>query len=145
MPAMNGGMQRRIGKLPKTSELAQPQGSGYYGGSHAGFGRRQPTPLSNGMFGIGSIYGDGKLHYYGDNEGQANLPAHGIYGTSLGNTAVEAQISDIAIPGSGSPSYYAATESHLFGDKSSLFGGVTTAQAVGVAALVAAICVMYRK
>ena len=116
---MNVGMQRRIGKLPKTPELAQPGGSGYYGGSHAGFRGRRPTPTSHGLFGPGSIYGDGQLHYYGNSEGQSGLPASGIYGTNIGYAGIDldAQVAAIAIPGSGSPAYEAASEGHLFGDE----------------------------
>ena len=135
---MNVGMQRRIGKLPKTPELDYHSGSSYYGGTHAGWnvgkGNRKspPTTISNGMFGIGSIYGDGKLHYYGDDEGQANLPPEGIYGTTLGHYGMDAQVAAIAIPGSGSASYQVATEDHLFGDGTTSESFVTTQTALAI-------------
>ena len=74
MPMMNVGMQRRIGKLPKTPEYGTPAGSGYYGYGHRGFGNRRPTPTSPGFFGLGStLYGDGKVHIYG-NDGNSAYP-----------------------------------------------------------------------
>tara|TARA_B000000557_G_scaffold259308_1_gene254964 strand:+ start:486 stop:932 length:447 start_codon:yes stop_codon:yes gene_type:complete len=121
MPMMNVGMQRRIGKLPKTPEYGTPAGSGYYGYGHRGFGNRRPTPTSPGFFGLGStLYGDGKVHIYG-NDGNSALPANGIYGTTIGYAGIDldSQVASISIPGDGSAAYPPLdqpTESTLFGD-----------------------------
>ena len=59
---------------------------------------RTPTPTSKGFFGVhgfGSAAGDGKLHYFGNGPGQADLPADGFYG--LGNTAMMSQAADMLI------------------------------------------------
>ena len=76
MPMMNIGMQRRIGKLPKTAEIESVSRSGYYGYSHAGYKGRKPTPRYEGFFGIGS-------GYYGNApEAAKDLPASGFYGAN---------------------------------------------------------------
>ena len=82
MPAMNVAMQRRIGVLPKTPEYV-PGGrtAGYYGYGHQGF-KVRPTPQFTGFFGLGSHNGDGKLHYFGNGEGQSGLPSNGFYGAT---------------------------------------------------------------
>ena len=82
MPAMNVAMQRRIGTLPRTPEYV-PGGrtAGYYGYGHQGF-KVRPTPQFEGFFGLGTANGDGKLHYFGNGEGQANLPSVGFYGAT---------------------------------------------------------------
>ncbi len=77
MAKMSIAMQRRIGALPKTGNglgnVAQP---GYYG-YDAGFrGNRRPTPIAEGMFGIGAV------NYYGNDEGQQDLAAPGFYGVT---------------------------------------------------------------
>ena len=76
MPMMNIGMQRRIGKLPKTAEYESVSKSGYFGYSHRGYKGRQPTPRYEGFFGIGS-------GWYGDDEkAQGDLPVNGFYGAT---------------------------------------------------------------
>jgi len=82
MPAMNVAMQRRTGTLIRTPDNV-PGGrtAGYYGYGHQGF-KVRPTPQFEGFFGLGSAHGDGKLHYFGNGEGQANLPSNGFYGAT---------------------------------------------------------------
>ena len=76
MPNMNIGLQRRIGKLPRTPEIESTSRSGYFGYSHAGFKGQRPTPRYEGFFGIGS-------GYYGNApEAQKDLPVQGFYGAT---------------------------------------------------------------
>ena len=97
MPAMNVGMQRRVGKLPKTPEFLSYKGH-TYGNTHRGYGLRRPTPTSEGFFGLGSMAsGDGKLHYYGNGEGQSDLPMHGFYG--IGSAELDYQAGNMLIDG----------------------------------------------
>lgn len=93
---MNTGIQRRIGKLPKTPDMLT-YGGHIYGNTHRPFIGRRPTPTSDGFFGFGSMHGDGKLHYFGDGPGQADLPMHGFYG--LGNAELEYQAANMLIDG----------------------------------------------
>jgi len=97
MSAMNLATQKRLGRLPKTEDTLSYKGH-TYGNTHRGFGMRNPTPTSKGFFGVhgfGSAAGDGKLHYFGNGPGQADLPADGFYG--LGNTAMMSQAADMLI------------------------------------------------
>ena len=97
MSAMNLATQKRLGRLPKTEDTLSYKGH-TYGNTHRGFGMRNPTPTSKGFFGVhgfGSAGGDGKLHYFGNGPGQADLPADGFYG--LGNTAMMSQAADMLI------------------------------------------------
>lgn len=97
MSAMNLATQKRLGRLPKTEDTLSYKGH-TYGNTHRGFGMRTPTPTSKGFFGVhgfGSAAGDGKLHYFGNGPGQADLPADGFYG--LGNTAMMSQAADMLI------------------------------------------------
>ena len=113
MPAMNVGMQRRVGKLPKTPESLSYKGH-TYGNTHRGYGLRRPTPTSEGFFGLGSMAnGDGKLHYYGNGEGQSDLPMHGFYG--IGSAELDYQAGNMLIDGAVShnpthetPGFYGA-------------------------------------
>lgn len=86
MPAMNTGLQRRIGRLPKTEDLMNTRASIFGNNTHRGYGGRTPTPTSPGFFGLGghsgTEHGDGKLHIYG-NDGVGVLPSPGVYG--IGN------------------------------------------------------------
>jgi len=87
MPAMNTGLQRRIGKLPKTENMIDTPASIFGNNTHAGYGGRVPTPTSPGFFGLGGHssdpkMGDGKFHIYG-NDGIGVLPSPGVYG--IGN------------------------------------------------------------
>ena len=71
MPAMNTGLQRRIGRLPKTEDMLPSPKSLFGNSTHGGYMGRRPTPTSNGFFGLGSAHvsnemGDGKLHIYGN-------------------------------------------------------------------------------
>ena len=94
---MNLATQKRLGRLPKTEDTLSYKGH-TYGNTHRGFGMRNPTPTSKGFFGVhgfGSAAGDGKLHYFGNGPGQADLPADGFYG--LGNTAMMSQAADMLI------------------------------------------------
>jgi len=76
MPNMNIGLQRRIGKLPRTPEIESTSRSGYFGYSHAGYKGQRPTPRYEGFFGIGS-------GYYGNApEAQKDLPVQGFYGAT---------------------------------------------------------------
>jgi len=97
MSAMNLATQKRLGRLPKTEDTLSYKGH-TYGNTHRGFGMRTPTPTSKGFFGVhgfGSAAGDGKLHYFGNGPGQADLPADGFYG--LGNSAMMSQAADMLI------------------------------------------------
>lgn len=96
MPAMNVGIQRRLGKLPKTPDMLTYSGH-TYGNTHRGYMGRRPTPTSEGFFGLGSAAGDGKLHYFGDGPGQADLPMHGFYG--FGSAELEYQAANMLIDG----------------------------------------------
>lgn len=87
MPAMNTGLQRRIGRLPKTEDMLPSPKSLFGNSTHGGYMGRRPTPTGKGFFGLGSAHvsnemGDGKLHIYG-NDGVGVLPPPGIFG--IGN------------------------------------------------------------
>lgn len=86
MPAMNTGLQRRIGKLPKTENMINTPASIFGNNTHAGYGGRTPTPTGPGFFGLGGHsgpeHGDGMVHIYG-NDGIGELPSPGVYG--IGN------------------------------------------------------------
>jgi hypothetical protein len=76
MPSMNIGMQRRIGKLPKTGEFESPANEGYFGYSHRGWAGKKPTTQYEGFFGIGSGW------YGNDTMAQSDLPVNGFYGAT---------------------------------------------------------------
>ena len=88
MAAMNVSTQRRLGKLPKTEDTLS-YGGHTYGNTHRGFIGRRPTPTYEGFYGYGGAGGDGKLHYYGNGEGQADLPMNGFYG--LGSAELDSK------------------------------------------------------
>ena len=88
MPSMNIGMQRRIGKLPKTGEYNSGTQSGYFGYGHRGFsGGKRPTTQYEGFFGIGSGW------YGNDTMAQGDMPVNGFYGaTDQGDDKLEAYL-----------------------------------------------------
>ena len=98
MSAMNLATQRRKGVLYKTPDMLTYTGH-IYGNDHGRFKGRRPTPTSEGFFGLGSasLYGDGKMHYYGNDEGQTDLPPNGFYG--LSGSDMDYQVADMMIPG----------------------------------------------
>jgi hypothetical protein len=98
MTGMNLATQRRKGTLSKTPDMLTYKGH-IYGNQHAGFRGRRPTPPSEGFYGLGSasLFGDGKMHYYGNDEGQTDLPPTGFYGFS--GSDMNYQIADMMIPG----------------------------------------------
>jgi hypothetical protein len=97
MTGMNLATQRRRGTLSKTPDMLTYKGH-IYGNQHAGFRGRRPTPPSEGFYGLGSasLFGDGKMHYYGNDEGQTDLPPTGFYGFS--GSDMNYQIADMMIP-----------------------------------------------
>jgi len=97
MAAMNVSTQRRLGKLPKTEDTLSYKGH-IYGNTHRGFRGRRPTPTYEGFFGYGGPGGDGKLHYYGNGEGQSDLPMNGFYGIGSADVMME-QAAEMMIPG----------------------------------------------
>ena len=97
MSSMNLATQKRLGVLPKTEDTLTYEGH-TYGNTHRGFGMRRPTPTSKGFFGVhgfGAASGDGKLHYFGDGPGQADLPMNGFYG--IGSADLEYQAGEMLI------------------------------------------------
>jgi len=76
MPSMNIGMQRRIGKLPKTGEYNSGTTNGYFGYGHRGFSGKRPTTRYEGFFGIGSGW------YGNDSMAQSDMPVNGFYGAT---------------------------------------------------------------
>lgn len=97
MAAMNVSTQRRLGKLPKTEDTLSYKGH-TYGNTHRGFRGRRPTPTYEGFYGYGGAGGDGKLHYYGNGEGQSDLPMNGFYGIGSADVMME-QAAEMMIPG----------------------------------------------
>lgn len=73
---MNIGMQRRIGKLPKTAEFNSGVRNGYFGYSHRGYAGRKPTTRYEGFFGIGTGW------YGNDDMAQDDMPVNGFYGAT---------------------------------------------------------------
>ena len=73
---MNIGMQRRIGKLPKTAEFDSGVRNGYFGYSHRGYAGRKPTTRYEGFFGIGTGW------YGNDDMAQDDMPVNGFYGAT---------------------------------------------------------------
>lgn len=103
MSSMNLATQKRLGVLPKTEDTLS-YGGHMYGNTHRGFRGRTPSPTSPGFFGLGAhmsghdgANGDGKLHYYGNGEGQADLPMNGFYG--FGSADLEYQAANMLIDG----------------------------------------------
>ena len=97
MAAMNVATQRRLGKLPKTEDTLSYSGH-TYGNTHRGFRGRRPTATYEGFYGYGGPGGDGKLHYYGNGEGQSDLPMNGFYGIGSADVMME-QAAEMMIPG----------------------------------------------
>ena len=94
---MPTSMRKRNGTLKMSPEVltAAPH---IYGNNHRPFTGRRPTPTYEGFFGLGSASaGDGKLHYFGDGPGQADLPMHGFYG--IGSAELEYQAANMLIDG----------------------------------------------
>lgn len=73
---MNIGMQRRIGKLPKTGEYNSGTRGGYFGYGHRGWGGNKPTTRYEGFFGIGTGW------YGNDSMAQNDMPVNGFYGAT---------------------------------------------------------------
>ena len=73
---MNIGMQRRIGKLPKTAEFDSGVRNGYFGYSHRGYAGRKPTTRYEGFFGIGTGW------YGNDDMAQDDMPVNSFYGAT---------------------------------------------------------------
>ena len=73
---MNIGMQRRIGKLPKTGEYESGGRNGYFGYSHRGWQGKKPTARYEGFFGIGTGW------YGNDSMAQNDMPVNGFYGAT---------------------------------------------------------------
>lgn len=97
MATMNLSTQKRLGVLPKTEETLTYEGH-IYGNTHRPFVGRKPTPTAPGFFGVhgfGAASGDGKLHYYGNGPGQADLPMNGFYG--IGSADLEYQAGEMLI------------------------------------------------
>lgn len=107
MAAMNVATQRRLGKLPRTDDSLSYKGH-IYGNTHRGFRGRRPTPTSDGFYGLGSASGDGKLHYYGNGEGQSDLPMNGFYGIGSADVMME-QAAEMMIPGNDGASTHNPT------------------------------------
>lgn len=78
-----------------------------YGNNHRPFIGRTPTPTYKGFYGYGSAGGDGKLHYYGNGEGQSDLPMNGFYG--FGSADLEFQAAEMLIPGNDGASTHNPT------------------------------------
>jgi len=76
MPSMNIGMQRRIGKLPKTGEYNSGTRGGYFGYGHRGWAGKKPTTQYEGFFGIGTGW------YGNDSMAQSDMPVNGFYGAT---------------------------------------------------------------
>jgi len=106
MAAMNVATQRRLGKLPKTEDSLSYKGH-MYGNTHRGFRGRRPTSTYEGFYGYGGPGGDGKLHYYGNGEGQSDLPMNGFYG--LGSAELDFQAAEMLIPGNDGASTHNPT------------------------------------
>lgn len=121
MPAMNTGIQRRLGKLPKTPDMLSYKGH-TYGNTHRGYMGRRPTPTSEGFYGFGSAAGDGKLHYFGDGPGQADLPMHGFYG--FGSAELDYQAANMLIDGG-------VSHNPTHNDTPGMYGNVLTDAYVG--------------
>ena len=101
MGTMNLATQKRLGVLPKTEDTLTYEGH-IYGNNQRPFVGRKPTPTANdmpggffGVHGFGAAHGDGKLHYFGDGPGQADLPMNGFYG--IGSVDLEYQAAEMLI------------------------------------------------
>ena len=119
MSSMNLATQKRLGVLPKTEDTLTYTGH-IYGNNHRGFRGRRPTPTSPGFFGVhglGAANGDGKLHYFGDGPGQADLPMNGFYGIGMADLEYQAGNMLIADPTENQPTHpagmYGSVTDHL--------------------------------
>ena len=109
MSSMNLSTQKRLGVLPKTEETLTYKGH-IYGNTHRGFRGRTPKPIAShkspgffGVHGLGAAGGDGKLHYFGDGPGQADLPMNGFYGIGMADLDYQAGNMLIADPTENQP------------------------------------------
>ena len=109
MSSMNLATQKRLGVLPKTEDTLTYKGH-IYGNNHRGFRGRRPTPIASnkspgffGVHGLGAANGDGKLHYFGDGPGQADLPMNGFYGIGMADLDYQAGNMLIADPTENQP------------------------------------------
>ena len=120
MPSMNTGMRRRTGTVMNTG--ASPgAGGGYYGYSHAGFGRRRPQPIATATSGPAGFYGLGSGWYGNDNMAKRDMPPSGFYGVADDSDAlVEAYLNGHYLSG--------ADETPSVGGEDQLFGDVTTTE-----------------
>ena len=137
MSSMNLATQKRLGVLPKTEDTLS-YGGHTYGNTHRGFTGRKPSPLSPGFFGVhglGAASGDGKLHYFGNGPGQADLPMNGFYG--IGSADLEYQAANMLIDGGSThvptnpPGMYGVTD-------------YVTGKNVAIAAVVALLYMKFR-
>lgn len=138
MSSMNLATQKRLGVLPKTEDTLT-YGGHTYGNTHRGFrGRPTPTSTSPGFFGVhglGAANGDGKLHYFGDGPGQADLPMNGFYGIGMADLEYQAGNMLIADPTENQPTNPAG----IYGMRD-----YVSYQTVGLAALAALIIYKYK-
>jgi len=123
MPGVDLKTQKRRGLLQKTPEMISYSGH-IYGNTHRSFGVRRPTPTASsmpgGFYGLGSMMnGDGKMHYFGNDQGQHNLAPPGLFG--FGGSEMDYQVADIML---GEPTH--ADEPGLFGDITASEGFVTS-------------------
>ena len=97
MATMNLSTQKRLGVLPKTEETLTYEGH-TYGNTHRALNEKTHSNSQKGFFGVhgfGAASGDGKLHYFGDGPGQADLPMNGFYG--IGSADLEYQAGEMLI------------------------------------------------
>ena len=131
MSSMNLATQKRLGVLPKTEDTLS-YGGHIYGNTHRGFKGRKPSPLSHGFHGLGSAAGDGKLHYFGNGPGQADLPANGFYG--IGNADLQYQAGNMLIDGGST---------HVPTNPPGIYGAMDYATPLN-AVIVAAVLIAYK-
>lgn len=129
MPGVDLKTQKRRGILQKTPEMISYSGH-TYGNSHRSFGDRRPTPTSSsmpgGFYGLGSMTnGDGKMHYFGNDQGQRNLAPPGLFG--FAGSDMEYQVADIML---GEPTH--TNQPGLFGDVTTSEGFLTSQVLIGV-------------
>ena len=143
MAAMNVSTQRRLGKLPKTEDTLSYKGH-IYGNTHRGFRGRRPTSTYEGFFGYGSAGGDGKLHYYGNGEGQSDLPMNGFYGIGSADVMME-QAAEMMIPGNDGASTHNPTHKNSPGMYGAMDIVTGSTQGVPNVLIAAAAVLLYKK